>query len=126
MRVLLDTLSKERTVLLEQMSALLEYLDLLNANIHKNWKLPLMHCYHTFLCHLDGHLLKKHNELYSAQMVLIDPLAHGLLEKKDVCENLNVIDCISFHGNKLLPKYFTKYGNKRFTDYYDEVCKFSI
>ena len=47
-------------------------------------------------------------------------------KKKDICENLNVIDRISFHGNKLLPKYFTKYDNKRFTDYCDEVCKFSI
>ena len=39
---------------------------------------PLLHCFHMFLCHLDGYLLKKHNKLYSAQMVLIDPPAHGL------------------------------------------------
>ena len=46
-------------------------------------------------------------------------------KKKYIHKNFNVINCISFHGNKLLPKYFTKCGNKSFTDYYDEVCMFS-
>ena len=40
-----------------------------------------MHCYHAFLCHWDGYLLKKHNELYTDQMVPIDPLAHGLNQR---------------------------------------------
>ena len=43
-----------------------------NINVHKNWKLPVMHCYHMYW---DGYLLKITTNL---QMVLTDPLVHEL------------------------------------------------
>jgi len=58
-----------------------------------------MYCYHTFLCHLDGYLFKKHKELYSTQMVPIDPLAHGLIV------HVSILQCTLHYTHTISPTH---------------------